>query len=61
MHSDKGSEVVKGLENKTYQEKLRELGCSVWRREGSGETLLFSEMTRKEAVVRLGSASSPKQ
>jgi len=26
--------LVKGLENKSDEERLRELGCSVWRRGG---------------------------
>jgi len=34
--------LVKGLENKSYKERLRNWGCLVWRRGGSGETLSLS-------------------
>lgn len=29
--------MIKGLEQLTYQERMRELDCSVWRREISGD------------------------
>lgn len=31
--------MIKGLEHLLCEEKLKELGLSVWRREGSGEFL----------------------
>ena len=34
-------ELVQGLEHKCDGERLRDLGGSVWRREGSGGTLLL--------------------
>ena len=34
--------LVRGLEHKSYEEQLRELGCFFWRRGGSRETLLLS-------------------
>ena len=34
-----------GAHSKCDGERLRELGCSVWRRGGSGETLRFSTVT----------------
>jgi len=32
--------MVRGLEHLAFEEKLRELVLSAWRREGSGETFL---------------------
>jgi len=33
------SEMIRGLEHLSYEGRLRELGCSAWRRNGSRETL----------------------
>ncbi|GAB0205444.1 mitochondrial enolase superfamily member 1 [Grus japonensis] len=30
--------LIRGLEHLSYEDRLRELGCSAWRKEGSGET-----------------------
>ena len=42
---NRATKLMKGLEHKSYEEQLRELGCLVWRRRGSGETLLLSTTT----------------
>jgi len=52
--------LVKGLENNSYEERLRELGCLVWKRGGWGETLLLSTTTWREVAMRQVLVSSPK-
>ena len=52
---------MRGLKHKSYEEQLGELDCLVWRRGGSGETSLHFTTSRREAVMRRGLASSPKQ
>jgi len=33
------TKMIRGLEYLSCEDRLRDLGCSPWRREGSGETL----------------------
>jgi len=33
------TKMIRGLEHLSYEDKLRVLGCSAWKREGYGETL----------------------
>lgn len=37
--------MINGLEHLSCEDSLRESGCSAWRREGSGETLLWPQNT----------------
>jgi len=44
----RATEMMRGLKHLSYEERMRELGFSVWRREGSRETLLWPSSTCRE-------------
>jgi len=64
----RATKMFRVLEHLSYAERLREhtmsgwgsWGGSVWRRGGSGETLLHSTTPWQEVVVRWGAASAPR-
>lgn len=51
----------KGRENKSYEERLMELGLFSIQKGNSGETLLLATTASKEVVASWGLVSSPKQ
>jgi len=42
---EKAMRMIKCLEHLSYGNRLKELGCSAWRREGSGKTSLWPSST----------------
>jgi len=40
--------MIRGLEHLSYEERLRDLGCSAWRRESSRKTILQPFSTQQD-------------
>jgi len=50
----RATKMIRGLEHLSYEERLREVGFSAWRREGCGETLQQPSSTLRGPIGKTG-------